>query len=573
MRIEKYLLIFAALFCGLDDYGSEKHWFDPNVNEINRLRTTSTFFGFESQVLAIDGNKEKSSRYLSLDGQWRFNWAEHYWNRPLGFESVEYDDGDWEYFPVPGIWEMHGYGVPVYHGRGYAWLGQFESQPPFVEERNNHVGSYRRTISIPKDWIGNIICLHVGSATSNVTVYVNGQFVGYSEDSKVAAEFDITPYVHQGENLIAMQVMRWCDGSYLEDQDFWRMSGLSRQTYLYCQPKAHIGDVYIVPDLDKKYRDGSLSVRLATVECLGMPLSLSLLDPAGKEVVKKQVTIQQDTVAVSMVLSNPFKWTAETPNLYTLLVSLPDETISQNVGFRKVEIANGQLLVNGQPVLIKGVNRHEMDPDEGYNVSFERMVQDVVMMKKMNINAVRTSHYPFDPRFYDLCDKYGLYVTAEANLESHGMWHPRTSPEGLASNVDYNLAHIQRNQHNVDLLKNHPSVIVWSLGNEACYGKNFEDAYHWVKAYEPSRPVQYQAAIQVATDGLTDIYCPMYYEYGDCEAYSQSADSRPLIQCEYAHAMGNSEGGLKEYWDLVRKYPKFQGGDIFGIWLIKALEA
>lgn len=251
MRIEKYLLIFAALFCGLDDYGSEKHWFDPNVNEINRLRTTSTFFGFESQVLAIDGNKEKSSRYLSLDGQWRFNWAEHYWNRPLGFESVEYDDGDWEYFPVPGIWEMHGYGVPVYHGRGYAWLGQFESQPPFVEERNNHVGSYRRTISIPKDWIGNIICLHVGSATSNVTVYVNGQFVGYSEDSKVAAEFDITPYVHQGENLIAMQVMRWCDGSYLEDQDFWRMSGLSRQTYLYCQPKAHIGDVYIVPDLDK----------------------------------------------------------------------------------------------------------------------------------------------------------------------------------------------------------------------------------------------------------------------------------------------------------------------------------
>ena len=405
---------------------------------------------------------------------------------------------------------------------------------------------------------------HVGSATSNLSVWVNGKYVGYSEDSKVAAEFNITKYLKKGQNLIAMQVMRWCDGSYLEDQDFWRFTGIAREVYLYARPKVHVLDYFINADLKDGFKEGVLSGEVKIASAKGKTLDMLLIDPQGKEVKLNSTTMLNDgpfTFRIGTVgIVQP--WTAETPNLYTLLMTLKQgdkvlEVIRQRIGFRHIEIKNAQLLINGQPILIKGADRHELDPDGGYIVSMERMIQDIKIMKQLNINAVRTCHYPDDPRWYDLCDEYGLYVTAEANLESHGMGY---GDRTLAKRQDYELMHLERNQGNVLTLKNHPSIIVWSLGNEAGYGPNFEKAYDWVKATDATRPCQYEQAGQ---NRKTDIFCPMYYGYEGCEAYAKGDNPRPLIQCEYAHAMGNSMGGFKEYWDLIRKYPKYQGGYIW----------
>ena len=517
-------------------------WKDPAVNQVNREARRAAFFAFEDADKARVNDKTKSSRYLSMEGKWRFNFVKDHNLAPKDFFAVKFDDSKWVDFPVPGLFEIEGYGDKTYKNVGYSWGTTFNSNPPYIGETNNYTGSYRRTFDLPSDWNGQEVYFHVGSATSNLSVWVNGKYVGYSEDSKVAAEFNITKYLKKGQNLIAMQVMRWCDGSYLEDQDFWRFTGIAREVYLYARPKMHIEDITITQDYFNG--EGVLDVNVKAPK--GTTVEQLLTDASGKEVSVADVK----------------PWTAETPTLYNLYITLKKgnsvlEVIPQRVGFRHIEIKDGQLLVNGQPILIKGADRHELDPDGGYIVSVERMIQDIKIMKQLNINAVRTCHYPDDPRWYDLCDEYGIYLTAESNLESHGMGYGEHT---LAKRADFEKAHLERQYGNVHSFKNHPSIIVWSLGNEAGYGPNFEKAYDWVKATDPTRPCQFEQAGQ---NGKTDIFCPMYYDYRGCERYSQGDNPRPLIQCEYAHAMGNSMGGFKEYWDMIRKYPKYQGGYIW----------
>ena len=560
-------LLFLSLACMAVTAGHAQKtpvWLDPQVNQVNREARHAHFFAFENQDLAQKGDKTKSARFLSMEGMWKFHFVKDHQNAPEGFYALKYDDSQWVDFPVPGLFELNGYGDKIYKNIGYAWGTTFKSNPPYIGETNNYTGSYRRTFELPADWKGQEVFFHVGSATSNLTLWVNGKYVGYSEDSKVAAEFNITKYLKKGQNLIAMQVMRWCDGSYLEDQDFWRFTGIAREVYLYATPKVHVQDFFINADLKNDFKEGVLSGEVQIASAKGKTLDLQLIDPQGKEVKQTSVTMFNNGPFTFRfeTLGNVKAWTAETPNLYTLIMTLKQgdkvlEVIPQRVGFRHIEIKGGQLLVNGQPILIKGADRHELDPDGGYIVSVERMIQDIKIMKYLNINAVRTCHYPDDPRWYDLCDEYGLYLTAETNIESHGMGYGK---ETLAKRDDYTKAHLERQQGNMMSFKNHPSIIVWSLGNEAGYGPNFEKCYDWVKAYDPTRPVQYE---QARHDGKTDIFCPMYMGYEDCEKYAQTDNPRPLIQCEYAHAMGNSIGGFKEYWDIIRKYPKYQGGYIW----------
>ena len=534
---------------------SESRWQNVNINQQNREPRRANFFAFENLEKAQSFDKKKSANYLSMEGMWKFNFVKDHNKRPANFFALKYDDSQWKDFPVPGLFELNGYGDATYKNIGYAWATQFAPNPPYISELNNYTGSYRRTFELPKDWKGKDVYFHVGSATSNLTLWVNGKYVGYSEDSKVAAEFNISKYLKPGKNLIAMQVMRWCDGSYFEDQDFWRFTGIAREVYLYARPKLHAADIRLNAALENNYQDGVLNYKVS-LKGGKTDVAITLCDKDGKQIA--QATGAQGVIKVPKVNA----WTAETPYLYKAYITLKNkqgaaEVIPQKVGFRNVEIKNAQLLVNGQPVLVKGADRHEMDPDGGYVVSIERMIQDIKIMKQLNINAVRTSHYPFDPRWYDLCDEYGLYITAEANLESHGMGYDEKS---LAKFPEYIVPHIERNEGNVKPLINHPSVIVWSLGNECGYGVNFEKAYDWVKACDPTRPAQYERG---GYDSKTDIYCPMYIGYEESESYCKSNGTKPYIQCEYAHAMGNSEGGFKEYWDLIRKYPKYQGGYIW----------
>ena len=534
---------------------SESRWQNVNINQQNREPRRANFFAFENLEKAQSFDKKKSANYLSMEGMWKFNFVKDHNKRPANFFALKYDDSQWKDFPVPGLFELNGYGDATYKNIGYAWATQFDPNPPYISELNNYTGSYRRTFELPKDWKGKDVYFHVGSATSNLTLWVNGKYVGYSEDSKVAAEFNISKYLKPGKNLIAMQVMRWCDGSYFEDQDFWRFTGIAREVYLYARPKLHAADIRLNAALENNYQDGVLNYKVS-LKGGKTDVAITLCDKEGKQIA--QVTGAQGVIKVPKVNA----WTAETPYLYKAYITLKNkqgaaEVIPQKVGFRNVEIKNAQLLINGQPVLVKGADRHEMDPDGGYVVSLERMIQDIKIMKQLNINAVRTSHYPCDPRWYDLCDEYGIYITAEANLESHGMGYEEKS---LAKFPEYIVPHIERNEGNVKPLINHPSVIVWSLGNESGYGVNFEKAYDWVKACDKTRPAQYERG---GYDSKTDIYCPMYIGYEESESYCKSNGTKPYIQCEYAHAMGNSEGGFKEYWDLIRKYPKYQGGYIW----------
>ena len=534
---------------------SESRWQNVNINQQNREPRRANFFAFENLEKAQSFDKKKSANYLSMEGMWKFNFVKDHNKRPANFFALKYDDSQWKDFPVPGLFELNGYGDATYKNIGYAWATQFDPNPPYISELNNYTGSYRRTFELPKNWKGKDVYFHVGSATSNLTLWVNGKYVGYSEDSKVAAEFNISKYLKPGKNLIAMQVMRWCDGSYFEDQDFWRFTGIAREVYLYARPKLHAADIRLNAALENNYQDGVLNYKVS-LKGGKTDVAITLCDKDGKQIA--QATGAQGVIKVPKVNA----WTAETPYLYKAYITLKNkqgaaEVIPQKVGFRNVEIKNAQLLVNGQPVLVKGADRHEMDPDGGYVVSLERMIQDIKIMKQLNINAVRTSHYPCDPRWYDLCDEYGIYITAEANLESHGMGYEEKS---LAKFPEYIVPHIERNEGNVKPLINHPSVIVWSLGNECGYGVNFEKAYDWVKACDKTRPAQYERG---GYDSKTDIYCPMYIGYEESESYCKSNGTKPYIQCEYAHAMGNSEGGFKEYWDLIRKYPKYQGGYIW----------
>ena len=560
------LFVAFALLASASAYAADKTpvWMDPGVNQVNREARRAHFFAFENEDKA-KGDKSQSERFLSMEGIWKFNFVKDHQNAPKDFFTLKFDDSKWGDFPVPGLFELNGYGDRIYKNMGYAWCTTFDNNPPYIGETNNYTGSYRREFELPAGWKGQEVYFHVGSATSNLSLWVNGKYVGYSEDSKVAAEFNITNFLKPGKNLIAMQIMRWCDGSYLEDQDFWRFTGIAREVYLYARPKQHIKDIAIGQD----YHNGQ-GVLEVKVDLSGKGnVTAQLFDAKGQQVdkgMKSQQSVAATTLSATIEGVKP--WTGETPYLYTLILTLKDqkgsvlEVVRQKVGFRRVEIKDGQLLVNGQPILIKGADRHELDPDGGYIVSVERMIQDIKIMKQLNINAVRTCHYPDDPRWYDLCDEYGIYLTAESNLESHGMGYREKT---LAKRADFEKAHIERQEGNMKTYRNHPSIIVWSLGNEAGYGPNFEKAYDWVKAFDKTRPVQYERA---ELEGKTDIYCPMYADYNWSEKYSKGEVTggkvvKPLIQCEYAHAMGNSMGGFKEYWELIRKYPHYQGGYIW----------
>lgn len=535
-----------------------KAWQQPELNQVNRLP-------MHTHILS-----ERNDR-VTLNGTWEFFWQQGAQQMLDGFYLPDYSPKeDWGTMPVPGNWELNGYGDPIYLNIGYMWRGRAKNNPPFVPIEDNHQGYYRRWIDVPASYQGQQIIAHFGSVPGCFYLWVNGKFVGYSEDSKLEAEFDLTPYIKPGQkNLIALHEMRWCDGSYLEDQDFFRNFGISRDSWLYARnKKCHIEDLRVTPSLTNDYKDGQLKVEIKRPK--NALWSASLTDANGMCIYSADWG-KEDHLTIDV--EDVHLWSAESPYLYNLNITLfdgmkPVETFTQRVGFRQVEIKGSQLLVNGQPILIKGADRHELDPDNGYVVSRERMINDIREMKRMNINAVRTSHYPNDAQWYDLCDQYGLYVVAEANVESHGMGY---GEESLAKNPSYAKAHLERDQRNVQRNFNHPSIIVWSMGNEAGMGQNFEACYRWIKQEDPSRPVQYEQAM---LSEFTDIFCPMYCDYRDSENYSSKDHgdywylrdvdfNKPLIQCEYAHAMGNSEGGFAEYWDLVRKYPKYQGGFIW----------
>jgi len=546
----KFSVLSALLFWALPVYAALEPWQDPGIIEENRLPMRATF--------VMDQQAQ-----ISLNGIWKFHFSQNVASRLKGFEAVSYDDSGWDQMPVPGLWELNGYGAPVYVNVGYAWKGLFQNNPPFVPEEGNYVGQYRRSFDIPASWKGKPVHLCIGSATSNVRVWVNGKPVGYSEDSKLEARFDITRYVKMGHNVIALEVFRWCDGTYLEDQDFWRLSGLSRDTYIYTREKERLEDIHVVADME-----GKLSVK-AMVSAGVRAVRISLKDADGKEILKGLEPVKSGIASFEARVADVKLWSAEVPNLYSLTVEALSkgkvaESTTIDVGFRTVTIVGNQLLVNRKPVLIKGVNRHELSPYKGYVVTPADMERDLAVMKSLNINAVRTCHYPDDPLWLSLCDRIGMYVVDEGNIESHGMGY---ADKTLAADPRFAAAHLARDSRMVQRDRNHPSVIVWSLGNEAGSGENFAASYRWIKEADPTRPVQYENPIHKpafhAWLGITDIACPMYWSPEKCLKYLKEDGSKPLIQCEYAHAMGNSVGNFKEYWDLVRAHSGYQGGFIW----------
>ena len=533
-------------------FASEKRedWQDAGVVERNRYPMTATF--------ETGGNK------LSLNGVWDFKFYELIAERSLDFFRTDYDASSWDKMPVPGLWELNGYVEPLYLNTGYAWRTWYQNNPPFAPIERNHAGQYRRTFTLDQSWNGKDVFLHIGSATSNVRVWVNGKHVGYSEDSKLEARFDITKYVKQGENLIALEIFRWCDGTYLEDQDFFRFTGLARDTYVFAREKKRIEDVNVTGSAD-----GKADLRVEVTKGV-TKVEVEIIDPSGCSVASASLPVSSKVlserglpqVKSELKVADVKQWSAETPWLYTLKVASYDkkgktEETEIRMGFRDVKMVGNQLHVNGKPVLIKGVNRHEMNAYKGYTVSKEDMIKDILIMKQLNINAVRTCHYPNDPLWYSLCDEYGLYVVDEANIESHGMGYKELT---LAKSKEYEFAHLDRTRRMVQRDFNHPSIIIWSLGNEAGDGPNFVKKSAMIKSMDSSRAVQYE---QARVKDHTDIFCPMYYNFQQSEKYVSGNPKKPLIQCEYAHAMGNSLGGLKEYWDMIRKYPAYQGGFIW----------
>ncbi len=567
-KVKRLLFLVLCTAAAVSARASSERWLDPACFAENRAPMRTSFIVFPTAAEAVPENDyARSPFYRTLNGAWAFLRAERPGAEPEGFFRTEYDDTSWGTMPVPGLWELNGYGDPVYTNKPYPWHKFFEVKPPLVPREQNYTGLYRRLVSVPADWEGRDVFIHIGSATSNVTLWVNGREVGYSEDSKLEAEFDITRYVEPGrDNLIVMRINRWCDGSFLEDQDFWRLSGIGRDCYLYVRDRRRLADVRLTPDLVNDYRDGTLHAEAVTTQGVGS-VRLTLRDDRGRMLDTRTLRPRRRSVATTFEVAAPKQWSAEAPNLYTLTAEALAgdgsviEAAAFRVGFRKVEIRGGQLLLNGRPILIKGVNRHEMEPNTGYYVTREEMVRDIREMKRLNMNAVRTCHYPDTPLWYDLCDEYGLYVVDEANVESHG-YHYRDKAKNLAGNPAFAAAHLDRNRRMVLRDYNHPSIIVWSTGNEAGNGSNFERCYDWIKSFDPSRPVQYEQA-SYHGDYNTDIVCPMYWSYDQCEKYLAGDPAKPLIQCEYAHAMGNSLGGFKEYWDMIRREPNYQGGFIW----------
>ena len=546
-------------------------WQDPAIVGVNKEPARATFTAYPTEALARAGRREASPFYQSLNGGWKFHWVPKPADRPVGFYRVGYDDSAWKTIPVPSNWQFEGYDVPIYVNITYPWG---VPDPPRIPAHNNPVGSYRTRFTVPASWDGRDVYLTFDGVESAFYLWVNGGRVGYSEDSRLPAEFNITKYLRAGENLLAVEVYRWSDASYLEDQDFWRLSGIFRDVTLRSAAPLHVRDVQIVTDLDAQYDHADLKVDVTvgngSAASAAVGLRAALLDAQGAEVARATAAIgpvpagATARAAIVQAVGSPKKWTAESPYLYTLVLALLDasgrviEAIPQKVGFREVEIKAGQLMVNGRPILIKGANRHEHDADTGHAVTQEQMLRDIRLMKRYNLNAVRTAHYPNVAAWYDLCDQYGLYVIDEANIESHGMGY---SPDRtLGNNPAWKTAHLDRTERMVERDKNHPSIIIWSLGNEAGDGVNFEATYAWIKQRDPSRPVQYERAEERPH---TDIVAPMYMRPRGMAQYAAKPQARPLIQCEYAHAMGNSTGNFREYWDLAYGNPQLQGGLIW----------
>ena len=549
-------------------------WENPEMIAQNKEPAHNTLMPYLNKEVAILCDRFQSEFFHSLNGSWKFYWVEKPIDRPMDFYNPEYDVSQWDEIQVPGNWQLTGYGIPYYLNHPYV----FEKNPPFIPHEYNPVGSYRMEFEIPENWKDLPVFIHFDGVESAFYVWVNGKKVGYSQGSRTPAEFDITKFLRKGKNILAAEVYRWSDGSYLECQDFWRLSGIFRNVYLFSTPTIHIRDFELFCDLDRNYQDAALNVaarvkNFGDEASLGQSVEMTLLDENGLP-VKAEILMSGKSVyiaprAESIIkmkaeVLNPRKWTAEDPYLYTALFALKDkdgkvlEYESCQFGFRKIEIKNGQLLVNGVPVLLKGVNRHEHDPDLGHYVTKESMLDDIRLMKQNNINAVRTCHYPDDPEWYDLCDEHGLYLIDEANIESHGMGYK--PDETLANKPEWKKAHLDRIQRMVERDKNHPSVIIWSMGNEAGDGTNFEAASDWIHRRDPSRPVHYERA---GLRSHTDIYCPMYARIPHLIRYAEQKPDRPLILCEYAHAMGNSVGNLVDYWDVIEKYDHLQGGFIW----------
>lgn len=558
-------------------------WENPHIFDINKERPRTTHMVYPDVASARQDDREASPFFRSLSGKWTFRWSPSPDARPREFYQMEFDDQEWDTIPVPSNWQTLGYGIPVYTNIKYP----FKNDPPRVMETppehytsfawRNQVGSYRRTFAVPETWRDRQVFLQFEGVDSAFALWINGQPVGYSQDSRTPAIFNITKHLQDGENLLAAEVYQYSDGSYLEDQDYWRLSGIFRDVFLWSAPHVHIRDFAFKTELDENCQDASwwveVDVSNTTQQDATCTIDAYLFDDDGQQIAhtadERLIAADESTLVTALggKLDDPAKWTAETPNLYTLVLTLEDasgelrEATSHRVGFRRVEIQNGQLLVNGQPILIKGVNRHEHDPETGHAITVESMVRDIQLMKQFNINTVRTSHYPNDPRWYALCDRYGLYVIDEANIESHDAQH-------LARNPDWKAAHLDRTIRMVERDKNHPSIIMWSLGNEAGDGSNFAATAGWIREHDPSRPVHYE---QAGTGPNTDVVCWMYPTIDRIVKYAESDPDRPLIMCEYAHAMGNSVGNLQDYWDAITRYPSLQGGSIWdwvdqGLW-------
>ncbi len=544
-------------------------WENPAALHEGTLPPRAAFIPFPDAAAALRPGPGGSPWYLSLNGAWKFHWSPRPADRPLDFWKPSADVGGWPETPVPSNWMFQGYDIPIYVNSGYEFA--VNPRPPFVPHDHNPVGSYRRTFTLPAGWQGMNVVLHFGAVKSFFYAWLNGEKLGFSKDSKTPAEFDVTRLVRPGENVLAVEVYRWSDGSYLECQDFWRLAGIERDVFLRADPKVHIRDFEVRAGLDPAYRDGRLEVSVAiagAAPAAAPAVALTLLDPAGRKVLSASAAAAgveggRTAARFSRTVPRAARWSAETPALYRLVLELKDtggrtlEAVASRIGFRTSEIKDGLLLVNGVPVLLKGVNRHEHDPLTGHVISEASMRRDIELMKRSNINAVRTCHYPDDPLWYDLCDEYGLYLVDEANIESHGMGY---GPGSLARDPAWGPAHLDRVERMVERDKNHPSVIIWSLGNEAGDGVNFEQAYAWLKRRDPSRPVQYERA---GLRAHTDIYCPMYESIEGMLEYAATKPDRPLIQCEYAHSMGNSTGNLQDYWDAIESHDRLQGGFIW----------
>ncbi|GAB4513023.1 MAG: hypothetical protein Kow0047_24540 [Anaerolineae bacterium] len=545
-------------------------WENPQVFERNKEPAHVPLAPYTDIAQALACDRYASPYVQLLNGEWRFHLAPYPAAAPERFFDPDFDVSGWDTIPVPSNWQMQGYDKPIYTNVQYPFP---PDDLPRVPEDDNPTGCYRRTFTVPESWAGRRIFLAFEGVDSAFHVWVNGQLVGYSQDSRLTAEFDVTPYLRPGENVLAVRVYRWSDGSYLEDQDFWRLSGIYRDVYLWAAPTVHVRDFAIVTDLDENYRDAELRVRAhvrnyeqQAVE--GYTLQAMLYDAEGQPVWEEPVTAdvavggeEEAILSLSQDVARPRKWSDEDPYLYTLVLTLVDrageivEIESARVGFRKVELKRGQIHVNGVPIMLKGVNRHEHDPITGHTVSVESMIEDILLMKRFNINAVRTSHYPNDPRWYDLCDQYGIYLYDEANLESHGVW------DRLTKDPLWRDAFLARAVRMVERDKNHPSVIVWSLGNESGYGPNHDAMADWIHANDPTRLVHYHPAEDAP---IVDIIGPMYPSIDRLvELAHDSGDHRPVIMCEYAHSMGNSTGNLKEYWDAIFTHRRLQGGFIW----------